>query len=1558
MIPRKWFSGTAVLLTLTLLVGTLFAGWGQLVYAESPEPDNLLQNGGYEVESGGIPAGWTPYRFSGNPEFTVDDTIAKEGNRSFRIHAAEPSRASLYQNVLIPDELKGRHFKFSQWIKTENVTGSGAFNRMFLINQNGGRTGDLIELKKVQGTADWIQIEGTIFVPKDSAVAGVKIENFLETGTGTAWFDDALLIGVESGPIGEEMVMNGDFEKRDDKGGFINWSNWIASGSPSIQADNEVYHSGQTSLRISAEQPSRAAVVQSVPLKPEHIGRAVKLQLWIKTEEATGGGVTRLQFTDSGGKRVGDLVYLDTLRGTNDWTLLERVVQIPDNAAVSAVKIENFLETGTGKVWFDDIRMVPWHSVEGIRLDQEQVSLQIGQSVTVNVYLTPPNASNPAVEWNSSNSDVASVEEGMVTAHSEGIAVIKAVTADGGHTASCVVLVGNQRGIAVFDYSADVNKNEYASGRIEGVSEQGLPLVYWKAMDAAQGVVYVQADGHWSYYPNDSFTGTDSFLVAVEDGRGSFAVSKVTVLVHPVNHAPVLEEGIQPTDKNTPVSGQIAASDPDGDPLVFTVEQQPQHGRLSMEESGKWTYTPNAEYVGADSFTVTASDPHGGTGRTIVRLYTAPTAEEIIAEIKASNPGNQHPRLLAEASDFERIRNLVSSDDRAASWFEGVRKEADSILPQPPAVYRKPDGLRLDSTAAKRVATLAFVYQITQDSKYAERAWVELEYAASDAYPDWSPQHFLDTATMTHGIALGYDWLYSYLSEEQRATVRQAIVNKGLKPAVPMYIDKTYWWVYNRDNWNFVSNGGMALGALAIADEEEQLAGLILREAFKSIQYGLTQYAPDGSAIEGPAYWEYGTISLVYFLSALETAVGHDYGFAERDGLFETPEFPIYIAGSTGGFNYSDNSAGLVPGRLLLWFANRFDKPEYTGYHRFATENNVAAGMYDLLWYRPEIYGAAEPADLDRYFGRPKAVTMRSSWNDRYGLFVGFKGGVNGAPHGDLDTGSFVFDAYGVRWAEDFGSEDYNVPGYWDNGVNGARWNYYRKRAEGHNTLVIQPSARADQREAAVSEIVRSEFNRPQGAFAITDMTPAYRDQAVSVRRGTALLDHRRQFLVQDEVENKVPSELYWFMHTRANIDIDDTGTSAVLSYGDKRLLVKILSPGEAKFSVMPAEPLPTSPNPSGQNPNIGVRKLAIHMEGVLNTTISVWMVPLMPGEPLPQQAPAVVPLDQWQVMEGELAEAGGITVDGQPVARFKSKKYVYEMELPADQEKPPVVNAVPSVDGHQVHVRQAEQIPGMARITVTDPSGVRSEGVYYIYFTSQAQYGIPADRPSWPIASVAASEDDGNVPENTIDGNLETRWSASGKQWISYDLGEIREVTAVSLAWYNGDTRTGFFNIEVSADGEQWTKVFDGSSSGRTKDHEVYPIAPVNARYVRVNGFGNNQNMWNSITETGIYGPAYELERVVLSIDQEEIKRKDRVPLEIQGYLNSSEPVDLAGAEIRYFTTDYKIARVEDGMVVTQKTGTAEIWAEVTLNGKKVASERLQIQVAKKNGNGPKKGD
>ncbi|MEU1811778.1 polysaccharide lyase family 7 protein [Micromonospora sp. WMMD1076] len=128
---------------------------------------------------------------------------------------------------------------------------------------------------------------------------------------------------------------------------------------------------------------------------------------------------------------------------------------------------------------------------------------------------------------------------------------------------------------------------------------------------------------------------------------------------------------------------------------------------------------------------------------------------------------------------------------------------------------------------------------------------------------------------------------------------------------------------------------------------------------------------------------------------------------------------------------------------------------------------------------------------------------------------------------------------------------------------------------------------------------------------------------------------------------------------------------------------------------------------------------------------------------------------------------------------------------------------------------------------------------------------------PQLSVSSVTASADDGNVPANTLDGNLSTRWSAEGDgAWIRYDLGSSVTVGSVSLAWHQGDTRRQTFSVQTSTDANSWTTVVNQKqTAGTSLQLENHDFADRSARYLRIVGYGNTYNDWNSITETRIYG-------------------------------------------------------------------------------------------------------
>ena len=81
------------------------------------------------------------------------------------------------------------------------------------------------------------------------------------------------------------------------------------------------------------------------------------------------------------------------------------------------------------------------------------------------------------------------------------------------------------------------------------------------------------------------------------------------------NHVPVAQDSVLETYKNLPNSGILVASDPEEQPLTYTVVRQPRRGSVEVREDGTYTYTPKKNKVGVDSFTYTAADPAGNVSR-------------------------------------------------------------------------------------------------------------------------------------------------------------------------------------------------------------------------------------------------------------------------------------------------------------------------------------------------------------------------------------------------------------------------------------------------------------------------------------------------------------------------------------------------------------------------------------------------------------------------------------------------------------------------------------------------------------------------------------------------------------------------------------------------------------------------------------------------------------------------------------------------------------------------------------------------------------------------------
>ncbi len=599
----------------------------------------------------------------------------------------------------------------------------------------------------------------------------------------------------------------------------------------------------------------------------------------------------------------------------------------------------------------------------------------------------------------------------------------------------------------------------------------------------------------------------------------------------------------------------------------------------------------------------------GGSGR--ADDGPAPTAAKVLRRLR---PG--HPRLLLTKEDLARLQAAIGSDPTAKGWLDEVRKQGDRMLGEPPVVHELigPRLLQQSRACLVRVVTLGLLHRLTGEAKYADRAVREMLAAA--AFPDWNPSHFLDTAEMTNALGIGYDWLFDRLSAKDRAAVRTAIVEKGLKPA-EQAVRKGRGWARMTNNWSQVCYGGITTGALAVADEVPEPAAGLVAAAIPGVAPAMATYEPDGGCEEGPGYWNYATFYAAFLLDALESALGTDFGVGRSDGWARIGDFHLNSFGPTGrAFNYSDAHEGHGADAQLLFFARRQARPDWARHERATGQ----PGAFHLLWLDPAGPPARPPAPapLDAVFRRIHVAFFRGAWEDPAATYVGFKGGDNKASHGHLDLGTFVIDALGERWASDLGPDDYNLPGYF----GGQRWDYYRMRTESHNTITFGNANQGIDAKAPITAFRTG----PDRSHAVADLSTAYRGRAGKVLRGVALLG-RRDVLVQDEVTDATEA---WTWGLTTDADVELHGREAFLVRNGKRLLVRILEPADAVFAAGSAAQSPP------QQTNEGFRRLTATRPPARGTSrLAVWFTPA--GEKtVPPEAPAIRGLDRW------VAEGGG----------------------------------------------------------------------------------------------------------------------------------------------------------------------------------------------------------------------------------------------------------------------------------------------------------------------------
>ncbi|WP_346239501.1 heparinase II/III domain-containing protein [Niabella insulamsoli] len=539
---------------------------------------------------------------------------------------------------------------------------------------------------------------------------------------------------------------------------------------------------------------------------------------------------------------------------------------------------------------------------------------------------------------------------------------------------------------------------------------------------------------------------------------------------------------------------------------------------------------------------------------------------------------SEHPRLLLLKGAEKDIHKAVAHNSNLKKVHEAIIAESDKFL-NTPVLKREMTGRRLlgiSRECLRRVFYLAYAYRMTGKPSYADRA--EEEMLAVSGFSDWNPSHFLDVAEMTMGVAIGYDWLFDYLPQSSKAVIKEAIIEKGIKPS---FEGKGTWWINGTNNWNQVCHAGISFGAIAIDEGQPQQTGKILERAIAGLPHVMKGYNPDGAYPEGYNYWGYGTMFNVLFIDAYEKFKNKNFDFSDVAGFMKTPYYMLHMEGSShNSFNYSDAGNGVDIQPAMFWFAKKMKDPsliwnemnfiETHDLAQLAVERTLPALLIWAKDFNTEKERA--PSGLTWAGGGPNPVfLMRSSWTNPGAVYMGLKCGSPSVSHGHMDVGSFVLDMNGERWAEDLGMQNYNSletkgVDLWNMNQNSQRWTVFRYNNFAHNTLTINGQLQ----HAKGKAVLKAYASDKQFMNAQTDLSDLYKEQLVGASRGIAIVNGSYA-LVRDEVSaGAKAAELRWTLVTRADVSII-APDRILLKKGGKQVVVQIKSDQKIVIKSWPA---------------------------------------------------------------------------------------------------------------------------------------------------------------------------------------------------------------------------------------------------------------------------------------------------------------------------------------------------------------------------------------------------
>ncbi|MBU2950942.1 heparinase II/III family protein [Tamlana agarivorans] len=552
----------------------------------------------------------------------------------------------------------------------------------------------------------------------------------------------------------------------------------------------------------------------------------------------------------------------------------------------------------------------------------------------------------------------------------------------------------------------------------------------------------------------------------------------------------------------------------------------------------------------------------------------------------------KHPYLYFSSKSVSILQDRVTNNPKYSTVYDELLAETNFYLHMPveknaPIPDKNPrytgnwDYHKYIDNNRKRAVKLAFLYQMTGEAKYAEKAFEFAEVVCD--VPNWEDRaHMFPTiysrvmpwnvpddqvvfnfdlyaAHTAHGLAMVYDWIYNWMNVRQRDRIRGALLEKAILRVRGNW-DFLWWASAERCNWLTHCASGVGMASLALLTEDPQLTDVI-SESYNRIWRAYDNIGQDGGWQEGTGYAFNNIEWAILYGEPLKRLTNNKYSLLDHPRIQkEGVSFFLWsLLPPDQKVNFGDTSNRITRNSAIFnALADQTKSPEAAWYANKI--NNLSKhNFWDIIFPETTVK-PVQPVIKSRHFRSIDYVVMRSSFTDLETVTLVTKAGRHTDPHhGHLDCGD-----WGVHWrGESYIRGIGNIP-YDEKSFDDARWTYPQAGSQGQNVIFVNGEEqipgkwRGEPMDEGIGGDVLEYNYSDTREYVLMDGTNAYPKKELKLWRRHLILDKPLVSVVLDEIECAKGALIENRIHPIGAIEISDDHDFLLLK-GEKGMMALII---------------------------------------------------------------------------------------------------------------------------------------------------------------------------------------------------------------------------------------------------------------------------------------------------------------------------------------------------------------------------------------------------------------